>query len=113
MLINVPSNATPRSDGLSARCVHRRAFRFSRKPLAQQASHCIARLIPAPAPLDREDLRLSVRVEEDWEHAQMLLDALEPDRLDWQGISSLLERQPELRQRMALLNMAENGKGSP
>jgi spore coat polysaccharide biosynthesis protein SpsF len=62
------------------------------------------RLIPAPAGLDRDDVRLAVESEEDWEHAQTIYEALGPDALDWQRIAGLLEQQPALRSRMAILN---------
>ncbi|REJ66860.1 MAG: hypothetical protein DWQ31_13080 [Planctomycetota bacterium] len=62
------------------------------------------RLIPAPAPLARDDLRLRVDLSEDWEHAEAICDALGPDELDWQGITRFLEHQPHIRRRMATLN---------
>jgi spore coat polysaccharide biosynthesis protein SpsF len=62
------------------------------------------RLIPAPPGLDRDDVRLAVESEEDWEHAQTIYEALGPDALDWQRIAGLLEQQPALRSRMAVLN---------
>lgn len=61
-------------------------------------------LIPVPTPLDRDDLRLRVDSHEDWEHAQEILEALGPERLDWQGIAGLLHHQPGMRERMAVLN---------
>lgn len=64
-------------------------------------------LIPVPSQLDREDVRLTINVEEDWEHAQVIYDALGPDELDWQRIAGLLDHQPALRKRMAVLNRAE------
>ena len=65
------------------------------------------KLIPVPSQLDREDVRLTINVEEDWEHAQVIYDALGPDELDWQRIAGLLDHQPALRKRMAVLNRAE------
>jgi spore coat polysaccharide biosynthesis protein SpsF (cytidylyltransferase family) len=62
------------------------------------------RLLPLPERLDRDDLRLIVAGEEDWDHAQVILDALGPDHLDWQEIARLLDAHPALRRRMALLN---------
>lgn len=62
------------------------------------------RLIPAPAEIDRDDVRLTVDMEEDWDHALVLFEALGPERLDWQRIASLLDHQPALRSRMAALN---------
>ena len=62
------------------------------------------RLIPLPSELDRDDLRLAIEVEEDWEHAQMIFEALGPDSLEWQRITGLLHQQPAIRERMATLN---------
>jgi spore coat polysaccharide biosynthesis protein SpsF len=62
------------------------------------------RLIQAPAELDRSDLRLTIASEEDWEHTQAIYDALGPEGLDWQRVTDLLDHQPGLRERMALLN---------
>jgi spore coat polysaccharide biosynthesis protein SpsF len=62
------------------------------------------RLVPAPAEIDREDMRLTVDIEEDWEHAVAIYEALGPERLDWQRIARLLDQQPALRSRMAALN---------
>lgn len=64
---------------------------------------CI-RLIPAPDQLDRADVRLTIDVEEDWDHLQDIYDALGPDGLDWQRVVRLLDGQPALRERMAALN---------
>jgi len=62
------------------------------------------RLVPAPARLDRQDMRLRVGSEEDLANAQSIVDALGPDGLEWHRIAELLEDQPALRQRMATLN---------
>ena len=62
------------------------------------------RLIPAPPGIDRDDVRLTVDIEEDWDHAMAIFDALGPESLDWQRIADLLDHQPALRQRMAVLN---------
>lgn len=64
------------------------------------------RLLPVPAALDRDDLRLTVDIEEDWEHATAILEALGQEDLEWQRIAQLLDHQPDLRQRMAALNRA-------
>jgi spore coat polysaccharide biosynthesis protein SpsF (cytidylyltransferase family) len=64
------------------------------------------RFIPVPSKLDRPDVRLTVDVEEDWELAQTIFEALGPDRLDWHRIAALLDQQPKLRERMAGLNEA-------
>ena len=62
------------------------------------------RLIPAPPQIDRDDVRLTVDIEEDWEHAITIFEALGPDELDWQRIARLLDHQPAMRERMATLN---------
>jgi len=64
------------------------------------------RWVPAPQEIDRDDVRLTVDIEEDWEHALVIFDALGPDELDWQRIADLLVHQPALRKRMAVLNRA-------
>jgi spore coat polysaccharide biosynthesis protein SpsF len=64
------------------------------------------RLTPAPTEIDREDVRLIVDLEEDWDHALAIYEALGPERLDWQRIAKLLDHQPALRNRMAVLNRA-------
>jgi spore coat polysaccharide biosynthesis protein SpsF len=65
------------------------------------------RLLPVPAEMDRDDVRLKVDFEEDWEHAQAIYDALGPEEWDWQRIADLLDHQPALRKRMAVLNRSE------
>jgi spore coat polysaccharide biosynthesis protein SpsF (cytidylyltransferase family) len=45
-----------------------------------------------------------VDIEEDWDHAEAIYEALGPERLDWQRIARLLDHQPALRSRMAALN---------
>lgn len=65
------------------------------------------RMISVPQQLDRHDLRLTINVEEDWDNAQAIFEALGPEHLDWQRIADLLDQQPALRQRMAVLNQAD------
>jgi spore coat polysaccharide biosynthesis protein SpsF len=69
------------------------------------------RLIPAPTEIDRDDVRLSIESEEDWDHVLTLYEALGPERLDWQRIADLLDHQPALRSRMAELNRNLAGVG--
>ena len=61
-------------------------------------------LIHVPARIDRDDVRLTVDIEEDWEHTLAIFEALGPDELDWQRIADLLDHHPALRKRMAALN---------
>lgn len=78
----------------------------------QQSTHYVSlhpeqfqlRFLPAPAEIDRDDIRLAIDHETDWEHAHLIFDALGPDRLDWRQIAGMLAEQPELRSRMASLN---------
>jgi spore coat polysaccharide biosynthesis protein SpsF len=63
--------------------------------------------VPVPARLDRGDLRLAIRDEEDWEIVETILDALGPESLDWQFITSLLDRHPQMCRRMAEHNLAD------
>jgi spore coat polysaccharide biosynthesis protein SpsF len=72
--------------------------------LYSHPDHFNIRLTPAPTEIDREDVRLTVDIEEDWEHALAIYEALGPERLDWQRIANLLDHQPALRSRMAALN---------
>ena len=73
-------------------------------PLHSQPEKFDVRLIPAPAEIDRDDVRLVVDIEEDWEHALAIFDALGPEEVSWQTIVELLDHQPALRRRMAVLN---------
>jgi spore coat polysaccharide biosynthesis protein SpsF (cytidylyltransferase family) len=66
------------------------------------------RLLPTPAGLDRADVRLRVTCEEDWDNAIAIAEALGPDALEWQRITHLLDEQPALRERMAVLNQADH-----
>jgi len=67
-------------------------------------------LIPAPAEIDRDDVRLRFDVEEDWDHALALCEALGPEHLEWRCVASLLEHQPAMRRRMEALNHAQSPK---
>jgi spore coat polysaccharide biosynthesis protein SpsF len=66
--------------------------------------HFQLRLIPIPRELDREDLRLTIGGEEDWERTQTIFEALGPEHLDYHRVAHLLQHQPALRKRMAVLN---------
>ncbi|NQT12470.1 MAG: NTP transferase domain-containing protein [Planctomycetes bacterium] len=68
------------------------------------------RLIPVPEEIDRDDVRLTVDIEEDWEHTLVIFEALGPDELNWQRIADLLDHQPALRERMAVLNRDHAGR---
>ncbi|MGL6196705.1 MAG: hypothetical protein ACRC2T_17980, partial [Thermoguttaceae bacterium] len=61
-------------------------------------------LLPAPAALDRIDIRLTCDQEDDWENIMAIHDALGADDFDWKKLSNLLHHQPQIRQRMARLN---------
>ncbi len=62
------------------------------------------RLIPVPSELDRDDLRLTVEHEEDWEHLHTIYDALGPEGFEWRQIADLLHRNPDVLAYMAHLN---------
>jgi spore coat polysaccharide biosynthesis protein SpsF len=64
------------------------------------------RLIEAPAGLNRDDLRLTIASEEDWERTQAIYEALGPEGMDWQRVADLLDHHPAMSQRMAALNEA-------
>ena len=64
------------------------------------------RMIEGPCGIDHEDLRLRFDMDEDWEHAVAIFDALGPDELNWQRIAPLLDRQPCRRKTAAALNRA-------
>lgn len=66
------------------------------------------RLLPTPVELDRSDLRLCITCEEDWDNAITIAEALGADHLEWQRIAHLLDHQPALRERMAVLNQADH-----
>jgi len=91
----------------------RRAARHARHPFDRQQptrylySHpdkFRLRLIPVPEQIDRDDVRLCVDIEEDFDHAVAIFEALGPEELDYQRIANLLHHQPGLRSRMAALN---------
>jgi len=65
------------------------------------------RLLPVPVELDREDLRLRLDGEEDWEHAHVIYEALGHDEWDWRQVVELLHGHPALRSRMAHLNQTK------
>ena len=67
----------------------------------------LVRMIPVPAQLDRDDLRLRIERADDWEHAQEIVEALGDEQLDWQQIAGLLAQQPDLCKRMAALNRTD------
>jgi spore coat polysaccharide biosynthesis protein SpsF len=75
-------------------------FMYSRPDLFSQ------KMLDVPPQLNRDDLRLAIHDEEDWEELQLILDALGPESLDWQYITALLDRQPTIRARMAHRNRA-------
>jgi spore coat polysaccharide biosynthesis protein SpsF len=66
------------------------------------------RLIPVPTQIDRDDVRLRVDVEEDFDHAVAIFEALGHE-LDYQRIANLLHHQPAIRSRMAAINRAARG----
>ncbi|MCG8583216.1 MAG: NTP transferase domain-containing protein [Pirellulales bacterium] len=61
-------------------------------------------MIDVPARLDRDDLRLRVDREEDWDLVREIIEAVDIEDCDWQRIAGLLDGQPALRKQMARLN---------
>jgi spore coat polysaccharide biosynthesis protein SpsF (cytidylyltransferase family) len=64
------------------------------------------RFLPAPAALDRTDVRLALADCADLEYVEDILEALGPDRLDWQQIVDLLDDHPALLRGMETRNRA-------
>ncbi len=62
-------------------------------------------LLPIPEQIDREDVRLRIDLEEDFDHAAAIVEALGHE-VDYYGIANLLRHQPALRSRMAAMNRA-------
>ena len=52
-------------------------------------------------------MRLSLQHDEDWEHAQVIFEALGPERLAWPQIADLVGANPALRARMEQLNRSD------
>lgn len=99
---------------LSSRLIldaERRASGGSRKNLGQYAAGAVdvfsLKFLATPAGLDRSDIRLAIRDEQDWEDMQLIFDAIGPECLDWHRITSLLDQQPAIRERMAERNRME------
>ena len=65
------------------------------------------RLLPVPAELDRQDVRLKLDSQEDWENLQVIYEALGSD-WDYQQLAGLLDQQPAIRSRMAVLNRRDD-----
>lgn len=63
--------------------------------------------VPLPEALDRDDLRFSLRHQDDWAHAEQIVEALGQDHLEWHRLVGLMQTQPNLLARMASLNLAE------
>lgn len=59
--------------------------------------------LPIPEGLDRDDIRLVLMDEDDWELHQIIIEALGPE-CDGQHIARLVERCPPLRAQMESLN---------
>ncbi|MEY4178745.1 MAG: hypothetical protein RLY70_2319 [Planctomycetota bacterium] len=65
------------------------------------------RWLPLPPPFDRRDIRLSLEQHEDWEHAQVIFEALGAEGLSWPRIATLVGNNPTLRARMERLNRVD------
>lgn len=60
-------------------------------------------LLSIPEQIDCEDVRLRIDLEEDFEHATAIVEAL-GNEVDYYRIANLLRHQPGLRSRMAAIN---------
>jgi spore coat polysaccharide biosynthesis protein SpsF len=67
-------------------------------------------LLPMPEQIDRDDVRLRIDLEEDFDHAVAIVEALGHD-VDYHRLANLLHHQPALRSRMAAINRAVANKG--
>ncbi len=61
---------------------------------------CQLRLIPVPPELERDDLRLRLSQQEDWDAAEEIIAALDPEELSWHGVTRLLDGAPEILTQM-------------
>ena len=93
----------------------RRANRLAKDPIDRQqvtryiythAEQFNVKWIPAPEAIDRDDVRLTIADDDDWDNALAIFDALGPEALDWQRIARFLHHQPAMRKRMAARNRA-------
>jgi spore coat polysaccharide biosynthesis protein SpsF len=66
------------------------------------------RLIPLPLELEREDLRLWIDSEEDWEHAQAVVDSLGHEEWDWRRLARLMHKRPSHAKRAGQLDRARS-----
>ncbi|MDA0659401.1 MAG: hypothetical protein O3C60_11225 [Planctomycetota bacterium] len=76
--------------------------------IAANAQEFKVNRLALPLLADRRDLRLAIDNSEDWDHALTLFEALGPEGMDWRRVTGLLDQNPEIRQRMARLNGAED-----
>jgi spore coat polysaccharide biosynthesis protein SpsF len=100
------TSALRRANRLATAAVDREAVTRAFFANPQKFNVC---LLPAPAEIDRDDVRLTVDIEEDWDHAITIIEAIGVESLDWRRIARLLDHQPALRSRMAALNRVHAG----
>jgi spore coat polysaccharide biosynthesis protein SpsF len=62
------------------------------------------RLMTPPPALDRDDVRLRISCEEDWDNVSTIAETIGEEALEWQCVAGVLDTQPALRERMATLN---------
>jgi spore coat polysaccharide biosynthesis protein SpsF (cytidylyltransferase family) len=53
-------------------------------------------LVPLPEALDREDLRFVVADESDWQHADLLSEAVLDENTEWQPLATLVASHPQI-----------------
>lgn len=62
-------------------------------------------LIQAPPQLDRDDIRLTIENEDDWENMVMIFESIDADNIQWNCIADAILHQPHLRKAMSHHNM--------
>ncbi len=60
------------------------------------------RLIPAPARIERDEVEAMAHIDDHWECAQTMYEALGPEALDWQRIAVVLDRHLAMRKQAVL-----------
>lgn len=61
-------------------------------------------LLPVPSGFDRDDIRLTCDMDDDWENVLTVYDALGSSAFESDKLSDLFSNQPQLRRKMARLN---------
>jgi len=62
------------------------------------------RFLAPPQRLNDSELRLQIHADRDWDNAQLIVDALGAEHLDWPHLADLLETHADLHEAMVQLN---------